>query len=119
MLFEVTKMHLSNYPNPITLAKGQEVIVGRSYAGPENWPNWIYCYTLDRGQEGWVPVQIIQVNGEVGMCTQRYTAKELEVDCGEIVIGMRELNGWIWCEKTSDKDSGWVPIDHLSPRPSQ
>ena len=115
MIFEVIKTHRSNYPNPIILYKGQSVIVGKKYDGPENWHHWIYCYTMDRGLEGWVPEQIIQMNDGNGMILEDYTAEELNVDIGERVAGFKELNGWIWCEKLHNRHFGWVPKDHLRP----
>lgn len=39
------KKHRSNYPNPLTLVKGQSVIVGEVYKGTENWEDWIFCTT--------------------------------------------------------------------------
>lgn len=59
MKYIVVKKHISNYPNPITLRKGEKVIVGKKYVGNENWSNWIYCFKLDKSQEGWVPRDIL------------------------------------------------------------
>jgi len=115
MDYEVIKEHRSNYPNPITLSKGQSVILGKKYDGPEDWDNWVYCSTIDGSQEGWVPEQIIQAKEGVGVVLDDYTAKELNVEVGETVVGIRVLNGWIWCEKANGKESGWVPKDHLKP----
>ena len=47
MKYQVIEEHLTNYPDPIVLQKGEVVKVGERYKGPENWNNWIYCYTLD------------------------------------------------------------------------
>lgn len=55
MHYEVIKQHVSNYPNPIVLSKGQFVRLGNQYDGPENWENWIFCHTLDYTSKGWVP----------------------------------------------------------------
>lgn len=113
MNYEVSKKYQSNYPNPITLSKGQYVIVGKEYSGPEGWENWIYCFTLDKKREGWVPKQIIQDKDDIGLILDNYTAKELNVEVGEKVFGLKELNGWIWCKKLSNNDDGWVPKDSL------
>lgn len=108
MKYIVVKKHISNYPNPITLRKGEKVIVGKKYVGNENWSNWIYCFKLDKSQEGWVPEQILDDN----IIKEDYTANELNVDEGEILIGTKELNGWLFC---CDKmgNEGWVPKDNL------
>ncbi|MBY0087533.1 ligand-binding protein SH3 [Brevibacillus sp. M2.1A] len=111
----VIKNHRSNYPNPITLVEGQRVRIGKLYDGPENWQNWRYCYTLDEQQlEGWVPEQIIEKDGEIGILTTTYTAKELNVDAGDRVVFMHELNGWSWCELESTGECGWIPNECLS-----
>lgn len=117
MRYEVIKEHRSHYPNPITLSKGQSVLLGKKYEGPENWNNWIFCYTLDGSLEGWVPEQIIQSEEKIGLILEDYTAKELDVDVGEIVVGTKEWNGWIWCEKRNGSDSGWIPRANLRPLP--
>lgn len=55
MNYKVIRAHKSNYPNPITIKKGARLRIGDKYNGPENWENWIYCYTLDSKNEGWLP----------------------------------------------------------------
>lgn len=93
MDYLVIKEHESDYPDPITLEKGEKVLVGRRYEGKEDWENWRYCYKLDRSQEGWVPEQLISVSGQSGVVKEDYTAKELTIDAGEKLEGVRELNG--------------------------
>lgn len=88
--------------------------MGELYDGPENWHNWRYCHTLDEQLEGWVPEQIIEKDGEIGILTTAYTAKELNVDAGDRVVSMHELNGWSWCELESTGEYGWIPNDCLS-----
>lgn len=115
--FEVMKEHRSNYPSPIALLKGQAVIVGERYDGPENWNGWIYCRTTCGTQECWVPEQIIKGRGDTGLILDDYTARELDADIGEKVLGLRELNDWIWCEKATGGDAGWLPASNLRPSP--
>lgn len=45
-----------------------------------------------------------------GIARQYYNARELEVKRGDEVFGLRSLNGWMWCERTSDGQTGWVPL---------
>lgn len=116
MNYKVIKAHKSNYPNPIMIKKGTKVKVGHKYNGPENWDNWRYCHILDNGAEGWVPEQLLMVENEYGVILEDYTAKELNVENGEIVKGIRELNGWLWCIKLIDGDEGWLPRDILNPQ---
>lgn len=37
----------------------------------------------------------------------------LNVLQGELVIGSRTLNGWLWCEKSASTESGWAPLENL------
>ncbi|WP_368505191.1 SH3 domain-containing protein [Alkalihalophilus sp. As8PL] len=112
-VYIVTKQHISNYPNPIRLFKGQSVIVGKKYAGNESWNNWIYCYTKDKHLEGWVPEQIIHIKGEQGLILEDYIAKELEVNVNEQLIKSKELNGWIWVKRLTNSEEGWVPKENV------
>jgi hypothetical protein len=113
MNFFVITPHRTNYPNPISLNKGQTVIVGKTYEGHEDWHHWIYCYTTDRKQEGWVPEQILRIQEKIGLVLEDYTANELNEDTGEIVVGEKELNGWLWCEQVKTGEVGWVPKVNL------
>ncbi|WP_078579352.1 SH3 domain-containing protein [Salipaludibacillus agaradhaerens] len=112
-IYLVTKQHTSNYPSPISLLKGQDVIVGTKYEGKEDWNNWIYCYTKDNHLEGWVPEQIIHIQGEDGVILEDYTAKELNVKVGEELVKIKELNGWLWVKKASHAEEGWVPKENV------
>ncbi|KEK22633.1 SH3 domain-containing protein [Bacillus gaemokensis] len=114
MKYIVIQSHVSNYPNPISLEKGDTVLIGNKYVGPENWNNWVYCYEERNNREGWVPEQIIHSKSKsVGFIIERYTAKELNVNVGEILVGSKELNGWIWCENVDKEAEGWVPKQNL------
>ncbi|EPY7709410.1 SH3 domain-containing protein [Bacillus pacificus] len=113
MKYIVIKSYVSNYPDPIRLEEGDVVKMIESYDGPENWENWMFCHEEKYDRKGWVPEQIIMKNTtDVGIITKQYTAKELNVSIGERLIGLEELNGWVWCEKTGGED-GWVPKENL------
>lgn len=55
MKYIVIKSHVSNYPNPIRLEEGDVVKMIESYAGPENWENWMFCHEEKYDRKGWVP----------------------------------------------------------------
>lgn len=112
-VYIVTKQHTSNYPNPIKLCEGQYVIVGEKYNGNENWDNWIYCYTIDKRLEGWVPEQIVKIQDKQGLILEDYSAKELDIKVGEQLIKHKELNGWFWVERISTLEEGWVPMENV------
>ncbi|WP_240451488.1 hypothetical protein [Pseudomonas aeruginosa] len=115
MMYLVIRAHRSEYPFPIAFDKGAPLSVGERYEGPEEWAGWYFCTTPGQ-QGGWVPEQLIErIDADSGVARERYTARELEVEVGEEVEGLRRLNGWIWCRRKPERDSGWVPEDHLAP----
>lgn len=109
----VVQDHSSEYPEPITFAKGTPLVVGEKYNGPEGWDNWLFCDTA--GQKGgWVPAQLIEItDGNIARAREDYTARELNVQKGDLLIGSREMNGWVWCTNPANLESGWVPLANL------
>lgn len=105
--------HISEYSEPITFEKGADLSIGEKYQGDEDWDNWYFCTTP--GQKGgWVPAQVIEnVKLETSIALESYTARELNVQTGETVVGERILNGWVWCKKTESPESGWIPLSCL------
>ncbi|PCE34009.1 SH3 domain-containing protein [Burkholderia ubonensis] len=113
MNYVVTKPHRSEYPNPICVKKGDPFVIGEKYQGPEGWDDWFFCTTPGQAG-GWVPLQVIdRLPDGTGRALEDYTARELDVDTGEMLIGSRTLNGWVWCERLSRDEAGWVPLRNL------
>lgn len=113
MRYTAVARHRSEYPQPITFVKGTQLTIGEKYEGPEAWDHWYLCRAAGQ-QEGWVPGQIIERLGAGhGQALEDYTARELDVDEGDVLISSRTLNGWAWCERPSDARSGWVPLESL------
>ncbi len=111
--YVVTRAHVSEYPEPISLKKGDLVSVGEKYDGPENWENWLLCSAPGQ-KDGWVPAQIIALREPgAGVITEDYSATELNTVAGDRLIGSRVLNGWLWADRPSDGATGWVPMDTL------
>ena len=111
MRFVAVGEHRSEYPDPITFAKGARLAVGEKHEGPEGWDNWYFC-TLAGHPGGWVPGQLIEWDGDDlhnGIAREDYTARELDVNEGDELIATKALNGWMWCQRLSDDQSGWVP----------
>lgn len=113
----VIKEWRSLYPNPILLNRGSEVIIDntRKETDPD-WKGWVWCRSVEK--EGWVPRQILNhvEDGEIisrAIAQEDYSAKELNVEKGELVIGEKRLNGWLWCRKETQDDFGWLPLDVL------
>jgi hypothetical protein len=114
----VIASHRSAYPEPITFEAGAVLTTGERYVGEEGWENWVWCSTAD-GMGGWVPVQLLEfASDHTARALQHYTARELDVDPGDVVRVLRALNGWAWCRRTRDPSAGWVPTRNLdSPAP--
>ncbi|MDP7980631.1 SH3 domain-containing protein [Bacillus sp. WLY-B-L8] len=112
MNYVVIQKYRTNYPNPISLVQGQSFIIGDKYNGPEKWDNWYFCITVDKNSSGWVPAQLIQWKGTEGIAKGNYTAKELNVDEDEHLVGLKELNGWIW-QRVLTLEKGWVPKENV------
>lgn len=113
MKFQVVEEHKSNNSNPIKIKRGETVKLGRESVEEDGWSNWIYCYSLDSNTLGWTPVQIIQIENEYGIVLNDYSAKELDVNKGDIVDSEFELNGWLWCGRLNDSESGWLPKENI------
>ncbi|MGE8286718.1 MAG: SH3 domain-containing protein [Stenotrophomonas sp.] len=112
--YRVIRGHTSEYPNPISFTKGALLVVGERYEGPEGWDDWLFCDMP--GQEGgWVPAQIVElIDGTTGRALEDYTARELDVQEGELLLSAKALNGWAWCENPRTLEAGWVPLANLS-----
>lgn len=107
-------MHKSEFPNPINFSKGDRLIIGEKSDEHEAWNDWYFCETQDRNN-GWVPKQVIKwLGNNEGEALENYTAKEMDVDEGEVLIGIKVLNGWVWCQNPSSKEEGWVPLENLA-----
>ncbi|HFH4297383.1 TPA: SH3 domain-containing protein [Pseudomonas aeruginosa] len=111
----VIRAHVSEFPTPMVLKKGDRVSVGELYDGPEGWPDWYLCSAP--GQEaGFVPEQILDRHPDgSGTMLEDFTNRELSVVEGEVLQGEHQLNGWLWALRLSDAATGWVPLDNVRP----
>lgn len=110
--YRVIKNYKNDLQNPIQLVKGDRVHILDESNAQGDWPNWIFCQKDHI--KGWVPKQIIEtVDGE-SIVREDYNALEFNLVSGEVLIEMRELNGWIWCQKVNNsKKFAWAPLNHL------
>lgn len=117
MKYIVIENFRTEFPNPMILKKGEKVIIGEdpnpSAEDDEKWPNWVFCIKTDDSNQGFVPEQIIKSEEKYGYLTEDYSNKELDIDKGTIVEGIKELNGWLWVKNISTNEIGWVPLDKL------
>jgi len=109
MQYDVIQPHRSEYPEPITFAKGATLTVGEHYDGEEGWQDWYFCSAPGQ-KAGWVPAQVFRLKAPgAAVAVEDYTARELDVAVGERLAGGRELGGWRWCSRAGG-ESGWVPL---------
>ena len=109
MKYIVKENFRTEFHNPITLCQGEKVIVGDE---SDEMPNWIFCKKTDNSNEGWVPKHIIKTDNNYGIIVEDYSAKELDIDKGTIVMGIKELYGWLWLKNTVTNEIGWVPMEN-------
>ncbi len=116
MLCRVLVAWISSTNNPIVLAPEDIVmpVTSRKEENPD-WQGWVWCRAGDR--EGWVPEQILEFHaGSSGArvrVTRHYTAKELDVNEGDVVTVIEMLNGWAWVKNVRSQEQGWVPLQNL------
>jgi plastocyanin len=108
MLKTVTTDYVFDNPAPIELSVGDTVTLGERTAPDSEFPNWIYCESHKTGKKGWVAEEYLTIDGDIGTSKCDYTAKEMTVSVGDVVRVVYELNGWYWCERERDGESGWV-----------
>ena len=116
MEYIVIKDHRTEFTNPIELKQGEKVIIGEDpdpETTLETWVNWVYCIKEDGSNEGFVPEQIIRKEDKNGIILEDYSAKELDIDKGTIVEGIKELNGWLWLKNKNTNEIGWIPLENL------
>ena len=100
--------------DPIILEKGDQVVLKEKSEELSQWENWICCISQRTGKEGWVPTQILEINGDKGVSLTNYSAYELTVEIGDVLIAYKELNGWIWASRLDDMtEQGWVPLENV------
>jgi hypothetical protein len=111
MKYIVTQTHETEFTNPIIVKQGEKIIIEKET--DEDYENWFLCKKLDESNSGWIPVEIIKKENNYGIITEDYSAKELNVKNGYIVKGIKELNGWLFCECENTNEIGWVPIANI------
>jgi hypothetical protein len=115
MKYAVTIAHRASTRTPLELFKGEFVTFGEVYKGPENWPDWVWCVN-SKNAGSWVPLQILERRDDgTAVVLEKYSARELDVDIGDLLTGFEEMNGWEWCVLERNGEAGWVPCEKLRP----
>lgn len=111
MKSKVVKSYQTKYLNPIILNKGDTVSLGKEETKKE-WLGWIWCES--KNYKGWIPKQIVNTkDNKNGIITEYYSAKELDAEEGDIVIHIKELNGWLWVKHLKTNEEGWIPKENI------
>lgn len=110
--YRVIKSRKSVTDNPIIVNQSEEVICCEESSEDGDWAGWVYCKS--QNNEGWIPRQIIDRCGDVGIILEDYDAREFDIQVDEIIIMDEKLNDWIWGSKKDDPlTKAWVPLNHL------
>ena len=96
--------HRIEYPDPLRVAAGERVNVGREDA---EFPGWKWCKTSD-GREGWVPAELLSNEGAEATVLQDYSARELAVRSGEEVVIEESRHDW-FLVRNGRGERGWIP----------
>lgn len=113
MKYKVTSAYIEAPEQPIKIEKGETLQFVKESDPEGEWANWAYCKGVDK--EGWVPKQLLEINGNEVTVLKDYCAKEHNLAVGEVLHAEYELNGWIWCEKEEPRGSyAWAPLNHLA-----
>ncbi len=105
-IFEAKKNYEICYPDPLSLKIGEFVTIIRSEEDSSEWYGWHFCKDQNL-KEGWVSVDFMTIDNNIGKITNDYSAKELCINKGQDVIVLEESCGWYWCSVNCD--NGWVP----------
>lgn len=111
--FQTKGSHRTKFHHPILLSAGQRVVLGVQ-STDEGWEGWIWS-TDAQNQAGWVPIQLINCADDMssGVMLENYSARELNIDSGELVNVLNSMNGWSWVRRLSNADEGWIPNNIL------
>ncbi len=96
--------HAPQNRNPLAVRAGERVRLGER---DDEYPGWRWGVAAD-GRAAWVPEAWFEIDGDEGVATRDYDAREIAVEGGEAVVAGESWAGWTWVE-TADGRAGWVP----------
>jgi SH3-like domain-containing protein len=104
---QVIKEYCVEYSEPIKVAAGACVHIGREDA---EFPGWRWCGASD-GRAGWVPVELLSEQGMEATIIEDYSAQELAVTPEEEVTVEASRQEWLWV-RNARGERGWIPAAH-------
>ena len=96
--------HIKGYEHPIILSRNDKIII-------KEWGDsqlWVWGVN-ERQQEGWIPINILEINDDEAITLKDYDATEMTIGIGETVHILEENSGWYWCENATG-ELGWIPV---------
>lgn len=103
--------HVAPHPDPVRLRAGESVIPGDA---SERYPGWVWITTAG-GRSGWAPQAWLDITADGRVLVARdYSARELELDDGELVEVLDALAGWLLVEDARGA-TGWIPEEITEP----
>ncbi len=112
MKFQATSDYQVTDRNPLVLAAGDAVRVGRPDPG---WPGWVWVSGID-GRGSHVPEEILAAREDgTAEVLRSFQARDLSVVRDEAVESLREVKGWHWCRNERGEE-GWLPAYLLRAR---
>ena len=103
MRVKVIREHISEFPKPLKLRKGDIVAIDPS---KDKYTGWKFGKIKDN--EGWIPEAYLDINVKLCKLNRDYDATELSLKEGQILEVFYEECGWFW-GKTEDGKYGWYP----------
>lgn len=101
----------SNAPYHLEVKAGDIVGILKQTDNPE-WKDWLWCE--NNMTSGFIPKDIIEeVSETTGKVIVDYTAKELSVGAGEIILGLKKHQGWVFGKNETSEEIGWLPNEIL------
>ncbi|MGB3367974.1 MAG: SH3 domain-containing protein [Acidaminobacteraceae bacterium] len=83
VVYKVSKSRESDSKTPIKVTLGESVRCIEESDINSDWAGWTLCSTCNN--QGWIPSEIIEVSGEVGIIKENYDAVEFDITIDEII----------------------------------
>jgi SH3-like domain-containing protein len=106
--FHVLRQYQPQYAQPLEVAAGDKLIVGRE---DDEFPGWKWCRAAN-GREGWVPKELLSQQDTEAIALENYSSRELAVESGEEVELEQERHEWLLVRNASGA-RGWIPASHV------
>ena len=104
----IIREYTPQYPDPLSVAAGENVSVGRE---DDEFPGWKWCRALS-GLEGWIPAEFLsEASATETAVLWDYSSRELAVQTGEEVTVEDSHHEWLLV-RNERGERGWIPASH-------